>query len=402
MSLRPKTAFEHGIMEGFPPPKDKRVTIDNWDRHPFNRWSFLNVREILPTVQVSADNHVNHKFSEQNRMFDELSVSHPRDGREETLHSFLESTYTDGFIVLSKDQIIFERYYNSMTRKTLHLSQSVAKSITGAVCGILIHRGQMDRDMKVGHVIPELKDKGYGDASLGDLLDMQSGIKFDENYTDEKSDIAMIDRASLWKPLNASDPQAILDIPALLDKSRDHGSYFEYRSIETEVMAWMMQRCTGQSLAKLVSNQLWVPMGAEQSASFTVDRSGHPLADGGFNACLRDYARIGLLYLNKGKICDKQILPEEWVRQTRQDGDVHAFKNHQYAKLFPRGAYKNQFWVRDVDKEQIMARGVFGQMIYIDPTSDMVIVKMSTWPDFINIDFLLDTLDAADSIARML
>ena len=143
-------------------------------------------------------------------------------------------------------------------------------------------------------------------------------------------------------------------------------------------------------------------MGAEQDANFTVDRAGHALADGGFNACLRDYARVGLLYLNDGRVGDTQLVPAEWVRETRQDGDVEAFKQSHYAGYYPRGAYKNQFWVRDVDREQIMARGVFGQIIYVDPTYDLVVAKLSTWPDFIDVELGLDAIDAIDAIAAAL
>lgn len=402
MGDKPKTAVENGIMQGSPPPEDKRITHENWDSPPFNRWSFQHVREILPTVNLSRGNGPVSLLPDARQSLDDIPVIHGRDGRRTTLMTALENTYTDGFIVVHKGHVVYERYLNNMTEDTLHLAQSVTKSVVGTVAGILIDRGVIDRTAPLADIIPELADSGYADAQLHQLMDMRSGIRFGEEYTDPDSDIGKIDVASGWKPRRAGMPSSVLDIPPTLVKEREHGGYFQYRSIETDVMAWIMERTTGLRLAELVSQELWQPMGAEHDACITVDRAGYPLADGGLNATLRDYARVGLLYLNSGKIGDRQLVPSGYVRETRQDGDVEAFRQCPYANYFPRGAYKNQFWVRDVDREQIMARGVFGQTIYIDPGSDLVIAKLSTWPDFVSVDLMLDGLDTFDALAAAL
>ncbi|NQV44447.1 MAG: serine hydrolase [Rhodospirillales bacterium] len=402
MADRPKTAAEHGIMVGSPPPPDKRITHQNWDSPPFNRWSFQHVREVLPTVNVSRGNGPISTLPNVEQDFDDLPVVHSRDGRQTTLMGVLENTYADGFIAIHKGRVVYERYLNDMTPTTLHLSQSVAKSVVGTVAGILIDRGVIDPRAPLADIIPELAESGYADAQSHQLMDMRSGVRFGEEYTDPDSDIAQIDVAGGWKPYRDGMPLSVLDIPPSLPKEREHGGHFQYRSIETDTMAWVMERTTGKRLADLVSEELWRPMGAEHDACFTVDRGGYALADGGFNATLRDYARVGLLYLNGGKVDDRQLVPAEHVRATRQDGDVAAFQQCPYAEYFPRGAYKNQFWVRDVDREQIMARGVFGQMIYMDPGNDLVIAKLSTWPDFVNVELTLDTLDAVDALTAAL
>ena len=400
MPPRPKTAREMGIMQGFPPPPGKRVTLENWDRPPCNRWAFQHVRETLPTVAVPRGGSV-WTLPEAAEDFDQVAVTHPRNGMRRSALEVLEHTYTDGFIVLHRDRVVYERYFNDMRRSTLHLSQSVAKSVTASACGTLIHEGRIDRDAPLGELLPELRGSGYADATLRQVMDMRSGVRFGEEYTDPDSDIAMIDHASGWKPPREGMPDAVLEIPARLPKVREHGGLFEYRSIETDVMAWVMQRATGQRLADCVSERLWQPMGAEHEACYTVDRAGYALADGGFNATLRDYARVGLLYLNGGWGNGRQILPAEWVRETREDGDPTAFTGR-WAEHFPRGAYKNQFWVRDVDRQQIMARGVFGQTIHVDPESELVAVGLSSWPEFINPEYVLDELDLIDEIARQL
>ena len=391
-----------GIMQGFPPPVEKQFNLDNWDRPPFNRWAFQHVREVMPTTAVSKGIGPVWQLAADDRDFDDLNVVHPRNGICRSVKEILEQTYTDGFVVIHGDQIVYERYFNDMVPTTLHLSQSVAKSVTASVCGILIHQGVIDRDAPLSTLIPELRDSGYADANLRQVMDMRSGVQFSEEYTNPDSDIALVDCAAGWKPRRENSPRCVLDIPCKLSKAREHGGHFEYRSIETDVMAWVMQRSTGHRLADLVSELLWQPMGAESDANYTVDPGGYALANGGFNATLRDYAKVGLLYLRDGFGFARQIIPDAWVHETFNGGDPEAFVHSPWSKRWPRGAYKNQFWVRDIDQAQIMARGVFGQAIYIDKSSNLVAASLSSWPDFQNPEFVLDELDAIDAIAKEL
>ena len=137
-------------------------------------------------------------------------------------------------------------------------------------------------------------------------------------------------------------------------------------------------------------------MGAEESASFTVDASGSALADGGFNACLRDYARVGLLYLGSGG----GIVPPGWVEATRTGN--HAIFGEPYTDTLPQGAYRNQWWIEDPVGRALYARGVFGQMIYVNWQHRMVAVKLSSWPDFLSPRFTRQTQAALHAIARHL
>ena len=400
---KPRSARQMGIMQGLPSPHGSRITLDNWDRPPFNRWAFQHVREILPTTVVAKGTGPAWRLQLNEQDFDNLKVLHSRNNSQRTLTEILEQTYTDGFIVIHRDKIVYERYFNDMTPASLHLSQSVAKSVTAAVCGILIHQGVIDRDAPLAYLIPELENSGYADACLRQVMDMRSGVLFDEeDYLDPDSDIAKVDCASGWKPKRDDSFSCVLDIPATLPKVREHGGHFEYRSIETDVMAWVMQRATGRRLADLVSELLWQPMGAEFDANYTVDQGGYALADGGLNAALRDYAKVGLLYLRDGRGAEREIIPEAWVRETFEEGDPKAFVHASRAKYWPRGAYKNKFWIRDIDRAQIKASGIFGQAIYIDKSNNLVVAVLSSWPDPVNEQFELDVLDAIDAIASEL
>lgn len=391
---RPETAREMGIMVGFPPPPDKRPTMTNWDQSPWNRWSFLNVRSLLATVNVPRGERV----ATWDAASQDLSGLRVGDG---TVASVLDATYTDGFLVLHRGRVVYERYFNDMTSATLHLSQSVAKSVVGALAGVLWGEGLLDLDAPLAGLVPELAACGYGDATLSQVLDMRSGVRFDETYTDPNSDIARLDLACGWRPSPAGMPHETLrDLILTLPKERPHGGAFAYRSIETDVVAWVLERAAGQPLAHLVSDRIWGPMGAGHDACFTVDAAGTALADGGFNATLRDYARFGEVIRQGGRAGGKQLIPEAWIAATR-DGDVSAF-GPPYTVIAPNGAYRRQFWLRDVARGDLMARGVFGQMIYVDPVSDLTVVKLSTWPDYLRPDFTLSTLRAIDAIRAAL
>jgi len=388
------------IMQGTPPalvpPKM------DWDRPPWNRWSFQNIRQILPTAEVWRGAGPVHALPRKDRDLDALTVASTQGG-DTTLAGLLDETYTDGFIVLKHGAIVYERYFNGMDQRTLHLSQSVAKSVTAAAAGALAGKGLLDVEAPITHYLPELNDTTYRGARLQHVLDMASGVSFDETYTDPHSDIGQLDVACGWKPIPpGSDPglrwprHVFEQMLGLGKLERRHGDLFSYRSIETEVLGFCMERATGKRLAQIVSEEIWSPMGAEESACFTVDSAGSALADGGFNACLRDYARVGLLYLNNGG----GIIPASWVEATRNGN--HAIFGEPYTDSLPEGAYKNQWWIEDPRSRALIARGVFGQMIYVNWEHDLVAVKLSSWPDFLNPHFDVITRQAIHSIAKAL
>ena len=388
------------IMEGAPPALvPPRM---EWDRPPWNRWSFQNIRQLLPTAEVWRGEGPVRVLERRERDLDALEVDSVNGGTT-TLAGLLDETYTDGFIVLKDGAVVHERYFNGMTPRTLHLSQSVAKSVTAAAAGVLVGKGLLDVNAPVTAYIPELNDTAYRGALLQHVLDMASGVTFDETYTDAYSDIGQLDVSSGWKPVPPGGdpsfrwPRHVFEQVLGLGKLEcRHGDRFSYRSIETEVLGFCMERATGKRLAQIVSDELWQPMGAEESASFTVDCVGSALADGGFNACLRDYARVGLLYLENGG----GMIPASWVEATRNGN--HSLFGAPYTESLPQGAYKNKWWIEDPKSRSLYARGVFGQMIYVNWDYRMVAVKLSSWPDFLNPHFSIVTQKALHHIGRHL
>lgn len=387
-------------MCGHPPPPEKRPTLENWDLPPFNRWSFQNVRSLIPTVDVFRGTGAPLPLERDPQELDGLRFT-ALDGSRKTLRDCLQETYTDGFLVCHRGRVVTEQYFNDMTPQTLHLSQSVAKSLVGTLVGVLHGEGRLDLAAPLTAYVPELARCGYGDATLDQVLDMQSGVRFVEDYGAPHSDMTRIDVASGWRPAPpGSPPTTIRDVILSLPKLRPHGALFEYRSVESDVLAWVMERATGRTLAELLSDRIWSKLGAERDAYFTVDAAGTALADGGFNATLRDYARFGAMVLAGGRAGGTQVLPESWIEACRS-GDPAKFREP-YTTVSPRGSYRRQWWVHDQDRGDIMARGVFGQLIYIDRQADFLAVKLSTWPDYLVPTFTVDTLRAVLAIREAL
>lgn len=324
------------------------------------------------------------------------------DGQATTLSAFLEQTYTDGLLVLKDGAVAYERYLNGMDASTLHLSQSVAKSFTGILAGILAERGVIDPTAQLIDVLPELHATAYRGATIRHVLDMSSGVRFTEDYTDPLSDMARADVASGWKdgPEDGDPrlwPRTMFDLILTLGTlDEEHGKRFSYRSIETDVLAFVLERASGRRLPQLMSEELWQKLGMEQSANMTVDPSGYALADGGLNACLRDYGRFGQMILHGGA----GIVPASWIEATRS-GD-HAAFGAPYNAVLPHGAYRNQFWIEDSASRNLMARGVFGQLIHIDFARRVVAVKLSSWPDFVNAQWTRATIEAVHRIGAAL
>lgn len=379
-----------------PVANNEIIPRHQWDRAPWNRWTFQHVREQVATTQVLRGTERPTQLPLRER--DLSDIAFDADGRRQTVAEFIETNDTDGFIVLHRGVIVTELYGNGMTPRTAHLSQSVAKSIVGTVAGILIGRGQLDPHSPVTRYLPQLDATAYRGATVQHVLDMTSGVAWDETYTAPDSHMAQMDAACGWKDrANPAWPQCMWDLIGTLGKSEcPHGASFRYRSIETDVLGFILQRASGIPLAELVSQTLWSPMGAEEDAYFTIDPAGFACACGGFNATLRDYARFAQLLVGEGEIAGRRIVPRNWIVETRRAN--HAQFGASYREVLPRGAYHNQFWIEDPQRRALIARGVFGQLIYIDPESQFAAVKLSSWPDFLDAARTRTALAAVRSI----
>jgi len=396
-------------MTGAPPfGAEASVTLANWQDPPFNRWAFQHVRELIPTAPIGRGTGRVRPLPRAEH--DLGSISFYFNDRQLTVAELLESTFTDGFLVLHRGRVVAEQYFNGMRRHTPHLLMSVSKSVTSAVAGILAGRCVLDPAAEITRIVPELADTSFAGATVQHLLDMRAGTRFNEDYADPDADVRSYERVYLWRPTSGAaggGPGAddALGYFATLANDGPHGGPFRYRSILTDVLAWVIERAAGDRLHELISRELWQPMGAEFDAEITVDRRGNPMADGGVSATLRDLARFGQLYLRQGRAGRRQVVPAWWVDDTirgAQDGP-RAFADGDEGTGYPAGShYRNCWWVRDPALPFLHGSGINGQGVFVHGPSETVVAKLSTWPVAWSDEFYGQTVAGVLAIAGAL
>ena len=401
-AARPPTAADLGLMEGVPPfAADRLVSLANWQDPPFNRWGFQHVRDLIPTAKIARADRP-WRLPRAERDLDGLRVQVGR--RRIGLQRFLDETYTDGLLVLHRGAIVTERYDNGLRPDTTHLLMSVSKSVTAATCGWLVERGQLSPSDLVTTHLPELAATSWDGCTVRHLLDMRAGTRFNEDYADLLAEVRVYEQIYQWRPrVDTTLPFAITDYFPLLQNQGPHGGPFDYRSVLTDVLAWVMERAAGARLPDLIARELWRPMGAEFDAEITVDAHGNAMADGGVCATLRDLARFGQMLANGGRRGSTQVVPRAWIRDTLSpDPDSRAaFASVADAREFPPTAYyRNQFWVVDGEAGIFMCSGITGQTVLVHRPAGVVIAKLSTWPVAWTEAFALTTRLGLTSLAE--
>jgi len=248
--------------------------------------------------------------------------------------------------------------------------------------------------------VPELKDSGFGDATLRQLLDMTTGVKFSENYEDPNSSIWQFRLATgfMPRPARYTGPETAYDYHKSLTKEYDHGERFNYKTVNIDVLNWAMSRATGRSLTELLKDRFWNKLGMEQDAYFVVDPAGIENAGGGLNLTLRDMARFGEVLRLGGRYNGQQIVPAAVIDDVRRGGNREIFAKAGY-KTLPGWSYRSMWWVSHNDHGAFTARGVHGQAIYIDPAAEMVIARFASHPKSGNVNMDPTSLPAYEALA---
>lgn len=388
----------------FWPPRDPRrpgapiIPRRDWDYPPWHRWTFQHIREMTPTARVWRGARGPSVLPVADAGLGALEFR--SDNGPITLDRHVERSFTDGIIILHEGRVVHERYLNGQLPHVPHLCMSVTKSVVGTLAGILAGRGVVDPDAPLTAYVPDLARTGWQGARLRDVLDMTSGVIFNEAYTEDGSHMQQLDLACGWKVHDRPGwPRTMWElIQTLTATEAPHGSRFAYRSIETDVLALALEHATGRSLADLVSEHVWQRIGAEEDACLTVDHAGFALADGGFCATLRDLARFGQMLADGGRAGGQQVVPEAFIAETLA-GDRFS---DDYRRSLPNGAYRNCWWIEEIGGTALIGRGVFGQILYIDPDARFVGAKFSTWPDWVSSEFSRETFAAFNAVKRAL
>lgn len=371
-----------GMMQGFPPPPDKTIRfIDgSSSRFPNTRWAFSHIRELVPTANVSRGEGPVVPLPRAERDLGNIAIT-TMDGKPITFNDALQLTYTDGILVLHKGKVVYEKYLGEGDAQRPHIAFSVTKSFVGTLAAVLAANGKLDPAAPVTKYVPELKDSAYGDATVRQVMDMTIGVKFSENYSDPNAEVFDYARAGGMIPIAPpyQGPRSFFAFLVKLQKEGEHGEAFAYKTANAEILAWIVKRASGQSMAALLSSEIWSKLGAEKDAYFMVDSIGTESGGGGLNTGLRDLARFGEMMRNKGKFNGQQIIPEAAVADVTQGGKKDDFAKAGYA-LLKGWSYRDMWWITHNEHNAYMARGIYGQSIYIDPAAEMVIVRYASHP----------------------
>lgn len=373
-----------GWMQGFPPPPEKIIGQPDSDYFSFPklRWTVCHFRELLPTRRVSRGLEAPRPLPYAlDPNIDAVTFTPLGGGEPMTWEAAFDANYTDGLLVLHEGRVVHERYAGCLDEAGVHGAMSVTKSVTGLLAEILVAEGALDETALVAEILPELEESAFGNATVQQVMEMTTGLDFSEDYADPEAEIWTYNAAAspLPKPDDYEGPRSYYEFLATVQPEGTHGEAFGYRTVNSDALGWIIARTAGRSVADLVSERFWQPMGAEQDAYFTVDAIGTPFAGGGLSAGLRDLARLGQLVLEGGELDGERLFPEAAVERIRQGGDRDAFARAGYANL-PGGSYRGMWWVLHNEHGAFAARGVHGQTIYVDPTARMVIVRFASHP----------------------
>ena len=372
-----------GWMQGFPPPAERtlRFADGSYYEFPQRRWSFSHMRELLPTARVSRGNGPVCALPRADRDDLDAVPFTTIDGHLSTWGEAFAANYTDGIVVLHRGSIVYEKYFGALQADIVHSAFSVTKSFVGTHAAMQVHSGELDESARVTHYVPELKDTAYGDATVRQVMDMTIGVRYSEAYADPTADIHAYARAGGMRarPIDYAGPQTFYDYLITLKKEGEHGTGFTYKTVNSEVLAWIVKRVAGVRLADLTSAAIWSKLGCEYDALYQVDSVGTEAGGGGLNTTLRDVARFGETMRCDGSFNGQQIVPAAVVADIRSGANRDHFATAGYATL-PGWSYRNMWWVSHDDHQCFTARGIHGQAIWVDPTAQMVIARYASHP----------------------
>ncbi len=373
-----------GWMQGFPPPDGKAIRISDPDFFAFPklRWTVCNFRQLLPNVAVYNGMSGESALIEAMKpALGGVTFTPLGGGDAMTWDAAFDANYTDGVIVLHHGRVVYERYDGCLNGNDLHAAMSATKSLTGLLGEVLIAEGKLDEAVRVGDLIPELAASAFGDATVRQVMDMTTALEFSEDYSDPNADVWVYADAgsALPKPEGYEGPRSYFEFLQTVQKSGDHGEGFSYRTVNSDALGWLIARATNMSVADLLADRIWSHIGAQREAFYTVDSLGTPFAGGGFNATLRDMARLGQMMLDGGRVGTDQIVPPAAVPAIARGGSTENFAKAGY-DLLPGWSYRSMWWVSGDDHGAYAARGVHGQTLWIDPAADMVIARFASHP----------------------
>ncbi|MCH8498930.1 MAG: beta-lactamase family protein [Marinobacter sp.] len=332
-------------------------------------WKWDEIQRLLALNSLFAEESITRNFSAMDKLFFHAELPMNSSAISDfpvnpqslpPLDDWVEARSLTALVVLKDGEIAHEAYFRGTHEEDRRISWSVAKSWLSALVGILLEDGAIESlDDPVTRYAPELKGSAYDGATLRHVLQMASGVRFNEDYFDWHSDINRMGR--------------VLALGGSMDKfvgavgERDYqpGESFQYASIDTHVVGMVVRGATGRSVIELMAERLMEPLGLESRPYYITDRHGVAFVLGGLNMTTRDYARFGQLYLQQGHWKGQQLVPAHWVAESTVPSSPTPEGHIQYGL---------KWWIpEDASEGEYLARGVYGQFIYINEPAGVVI-----------------------------
>ena len=320
---------------------------------------FRQMGELFPSDRVARGTHV-HALPQGK------PLALGGQGASSLLASYMDQYHLAGVMVLQHGRVRLQRYALGFGPVQRWESFSVAKSVTSALLGVALQRGDIrSLDDTLGTYIPELRDSAYAEVTVQQLLTMTSGVHWNEDYADAKSDVAQMYMHA------CVDGQAhVLSYLKKQPRQWPAGTHWNYNTAETDLLGILVQRATHRSLAAYLSQTIWQPYGMAADATWIKDEcDGSDTGGSGLSATLGDYARLGQFMLDGGRIAGKPVIAKAWL-----DGALRRQENVDD----PDRGYGYLWWT---DRDgSYAAIGIFGQMVYVDPSRQLVIAQVGAWP----------------------
>ncbi|GAA4643630.1 serine hydrolase [Pontixanthobacter gangjinensis] len=281
------------------------------------------------------------------------------------IDQYMKEQRTAALVIVYDGKIVLEKYGLGFAAEGKWTSFSVAKSLTSTMVGAAVKDGHIKSlDDKVTDYIADLKGSAYDDVTVRQLLTMTSGVRWNEDYTDPKSDVA------LFNEHEAPDGEdATVSYMKTLPREAPAGSKWVYKTGETNLIGVLVSEASGKPLAEYLSEKVWAPFGMEQDATWLLGSTGHEIGGCCIQASTRDYARFGQFIMNGAVAGGEKVVPDDWLAEaTTSQAEIGM----------PGRGYGFQWWT--YDDGSFAAQGIFGQGIFIDPARKLVIASNGNWP----------------------
>jgi len=346
--------------------------------------NFRSLSDFFPNKTVLAKNHsaaIVSDMTSENTINTSatnylIPQTFPYNSFDVSTEYFLRYTGTDALLVLKDNQLIHETYYNDFQSDDVHITWSISKSIVSLLLSIAIEEGVIESldDLAMDYY-PELESTAYKNVSLNDLLQMTSGVQFDEDYADPFSDVNIF---SYYLALRLSIHDYIQRLQV-----NDHSGKHQYASIDTQVLSQVLSRALKQDLSQYLSNRIWSKAGMQNNAKWISDGANDEFSAGGLSMTARDLSAIGVLLAKQGQFQGKQIIPQAWLAKI---GNIeHTVSHEKYTQY----NYSRSWWIpKDTQEQEMLGLGIYDQYLYVNRAKNIVIVKLSANANYVKDDYV--------------